>query len=150
MTDNHKDLNDFTLAPNASGTPKRRKSPVALVDQTATVRLEAAYMQSFEKAWGFPITKFGKRMYVPARDRKLLKDLVADVGEDMALSLVNDFFFTHRHDRYIRSRTPSGTVRNFISCVERLLILRNGHAPLTDDRTAQNNSEIERAKGPRK
>lgn len=127
--------------------PKRKraaKAPPTSQSDGSTVRVENAFKAGFEQRYKFPI---GNVLYKPARDRKILKTMVADLGEPEVLALIQDFFFTYSGDRHIKFVTRAGTVRNFQSCLERLIVLRHGQNVDLDDRAAANRREIDKAMG---
>lgn len=151
------ELTELALTAPAADAPvkkKRRKKTLTPADEDrqatteALLRLEAAFKSAFQRRYRFAMERYGGAMYRHARDRKLLKDLIGNVGEAEAITLIDDFFFKFDTDRDIRWRTRAGTVPEFIGCIPRLLVLRNGGVP-TDERTAHNDREIDKAMGRR-
>lgn len=148
---------ELTLEPtDPKGRRKRAiKKPKSVEDLTPTVRVEQAFKDFFLKRYGCPIDGpgVGDLFYKPARDRKILKDLIANVGEQEAIALAHDFFFRFASDRHIRFYTRRGNVQDFQSCLARLFLLRNGHMNESHDhvdRVASNDAEIDRARRPRR
>lgn len=146
MSDDERDL---VLAPpgETSGRKRAKKKPVP-EDVTPTVRLELFFQETFERRYGFPM---GNVLYKLPRDRKILKTLIADVGEVEARALVDAFFFVFDKDRHIRFMTRAGNVPDFQRCLDRLVALRNGTS-LQDEvheRTQENRAELQKLAKPK-
>lgn len=86
---------DDDLLGATNGNGKLRKAPKKRAQVTPeeklrsgspVVRLEGAFQLAFERTWGFPvIINYG-------RDRKLLQDLVDQLGEEGVAALIPRFF----------------------------------------------------------
>lgn len=115
----------------------RAKKPAA-PESEALLRVEAAFLAAFERAWGFPTKREGIGF-----ERKLLKALIESWGEDDVLRLVEVFFSTTK-------RRGDYSVRDFCRSAQTLRLEQRRGPGSQDVRTAGNLDAAARATGRQK
>ena len=138
------DDDELILRPKEPTARRQRtaKAPTAIEDLSPTVRIEMAFKLAFERRFGFPMAGV---MYKAPRDRKLLKDIIAQEGESGTLALVHAFFGTT--DPQIRYKARCYNVPDFSFFAPRLKLLQHGKDAHVHERTASNRDEIRKAMG---
>lgn len=140
---------ELILEPSDGRTRRRTaKAKLKLVDKQSsspTMRLEAAFRAAYEETWKFPYYQTS-----PIEDRTHLKRMIEQLGEELATSLVADFFKAvvevHKGGDPIVSRSRSSSIRDFNYHAPYLLLQRR-RGPKLADRTAENVFEIAKAMG---
>lgn len=142
------DDDELVLRPQEVKTQKPRrakapKKPKALEDYSPTYRAELAFKAAFEERFKFPMAGV---MFKMARDRKLLKDTIAEEGEAGTIALIQLFF--RCTDPQIK-RCRFYNVPDFRYWAPRLKLLSSGNHTDMHERTASNVHEISKAMGRR-
>ena|SRR2546427_408895 len=108
----------------------------------STARVERAWKEAWTRTW--PHT--ADVGYAYGRDRKLLRDLVAKLGEDQVVTLIGQFFDAVLHDPVV-SRVNKPGVPALVYHAPYLLLRTERQRP--HPRTQENLAEARKAMGKR-
>ena len=144
---------DLTLEspPNGDRRHKKRKPAVRqtpeqkLQSSSLTMRLEGAFEIGYATTWGIPYFQTS-----PAEDRKHLKAIGDQLGEDGGMALITAFFHavvpvTKGGDPVV-SRSRFSNIRD-LSYHTQYLLLQRSRGPKIADRTSDNLHEATKAMG---